>query len=311
MGVEVVACPRGLAVPGDFAPHGVPAPSGAIDLLGAGLGLGEVVRLMGGVKIGPGERPLHLRFGTAAVRSDVRRVLIFGTGNLGCNIALALLSSIGGPLDVFLLDRPGQPGAFEERNLSSTPLARPEVIGQSKTEVAARELIARSGGALRATPIHATVTSPSDARGILREVRPDLVFRAMDSHFSSWALHEAALSERVPLIYGALSKSAGTVRVVQPGGAACLNCAHTRLSAKLARPASAAPADSSGAGASCADRPANVGQVGAVIASLMVLEAMRRAPERLRGSLFYDLEAEERLSVLTTPGDAGCAHTRS
>lgn len=150
------------------------------------------------------------------------KILVVGAGALGNEILknLALLG-IG---HVFVIDF----DTVELSNLTRSVLFRAEDKGRYKAEVAV-ERLKELNPDMRG---HAVV---GDVRwdfglGILRRI--NVVIGGLDNRGSRIAINEKCLTNSVPWVDGAISHSAGAVRVFIPDNGACYECSMSHLDYK-------------------------------------------------------------------------------
>jgi molybdopterin-synthase adenylyltransferase len=212
-------------------------------------------------------------------------VAIVGAGGLGAPAALYLAAAGVGRLR--LID----PDIVDLSNLQRQVLFATSDIGEAKVEAAARRL-AELNPYVAVEPVRARLDG-ANARDLLAGC--DLVLDGTDDFATRFAVNDAALALRVPLVSGAIGRWTGQVGVF--AGRPCYRCLVPDL-----------PPD--------AETCAAVGVVGAlagVIGSMMALEAIKLiaiAGEPLTARLLiYDaLSAETRtVRLAADPECPACA----
>lgn len=132
-------------------------------------------------------------------------VLIVGAGGLGSPAALYLAAAGVGRLTIVDDD------SVELSNLQRQVLHNTAAIGQPKTASAAARLTALNP-AVEVRQVRSHLNT-DNARGIVRG--HDVVIDGSDSFATRYAVNDACFAERVPLVYGALSRFDAQVSVFQ------------------------------------------------------------------------------------------------
>ncbi|MEQ8432872.1 MAG: molybdopterin-synthase adenylyltransferase MoeB [Oceanicaulis sp.] len=226
--------------------------------------------------------------GPGQQRLSRTRVAIIGAGGLGAPAALYLAAAGFGTIRLIDDD------AVSLDNLQRQILYRTSDVGRVKVE-AARAALADLDPAVTVEPVRARADAAS-LPALLDGA--DLVLDGCDDFQTRFAVNEAAILARLPLVSGAVGRWDGQVSVFAPHlGAPCYRCF-----------VPAAPPD--------AETCAEVGVVGAltgVIGSMMALEAIKlaaRAGEPLLGRilLFDGLGGVARtVRLARDPGCPACA----
>jgi len=141
------------------------------------------------------------------------RVLIVGTGGLGCPVSLGLAR--GGVRRLTLMD----PDRVEVTNLHRQLWHHPSDIGKPKVVSAAEKLSAAFPG-LEVLACQERMTA-SNAEGLF--LAHDLVVDATDGPQDKFLLSDTAVRTGTPLVHGGALRLSGQVMVVRPGGP-CLRC---------------------------------------------------------------------------------------
>ena len=192
------------------------------------------------------------------------RVLVVGLGGLGCPAALYLAAAGVGMLRL-----------VDDDVVESSNLQRQIAHGEADVGALKVDSAARSIAAINSETRVEQCAMRADAEtmvGLLEGM--DLVVDASDSFATRFAVNQACVDARVPLVSGAAIRSEGQVGVFDPAsGGACYQCLYPD-----------APAD---ADLSCAESGVLAPMVG-VIGSLQALEAIKvlaQFGEPLRGKL--------------------------
>ncbi|EGW30290.1 uncharacterized protein SPAPADRAFT_52389 [Spathaspora passalidarum NRRL Y-27907] len=160
------------------------------------------------------------------------KILVIGAGGLGCEILKNL--ALTGFKDIHVIDM----DTIELSNLNRQFLFRPEDIGKSKAEVAARAIIARIGDDnLKITPYFGKIQDKP--REYYRQF--SVVISGLDSiEARRWinATLMALVDEEtlVPLIDGGTEGLRGQSRVILPTISSCFECSLDLLSPKVTYP---------------------------------------------------------------------------
>jgi len=191
----------------------------------------------------------------ASSSSSGVRALVIGVGGLGCSAALALAR--GGVGVIGLID----PDVVDLSNLPRQLLYGDADVGRPKVEVAAERL----HGVAPATRIAATRArfTTRDA-GWLRDF--DVVLDGTDTIAAKFAVNDAAVAARVPLVHAGAVEFRAQLLTILPGRSACYRCVF-----EDAPPPNDVP--------SCQDAGI-LGPVAALAGSLQAAEALRLATSR-------------------------------
>lgn len=142
------------------------------------------------------------------------RVLVAGVGGLGCTVSLLLAAAGVGALR--LVDN----GSLELSNLNRQLLYTESDEGRRKVEAAAQRL-----SALNPSVALETRADTMDGGNLSQLLEGcDLAVDALDNLPTRYALNEAAVRMRVPLVHGAVNGFDGQATTVIPGSSACLMC---------------------------------------------------------------------------------------
>lgn len=203
------------------------------------------------------------------------RVLLIGAGGLGAPAALYLAAAGVGVLG--LVD----PDQVALSNLQRQVLFSTQDVGASKVDAAKHRLEALNPN-IRVEP-HAIAMTAANASAIVAGY--DIVLDGTDNFATRFAVNAACLSQRKPLVSGALGRWTGQVGVFCIGDGPCYRCLVPDI-----------PPD--------AELCSTVGVVGAlagVIGAMMAVEAVKliiSAPGALTGRiLIYDALAAEARTV--------------
>ncbi len=146
-------------------------------------------------------------------RLKAGRVAIIGMGGLGTPAALYLAAAGVGHLSIFDDD------IVDITNLHRQPLFRTEHIGTPKVLAAA--------ATLKSLYPHTEVAPHNlnwqiDHSDILSGF--DIVLDCTDNSISRYAINRACIQNKLPLVYGAISKLGGQISVFNYGDSPCLAC---------------------------------------------------------------------------------------
>src|SRR4029453_3127256 len=141
------------------------------------------------------------------------RALIIGVGGLGSPAAMALAGAGVGTLG--LVD----PDTVELSNLHRQPLYGEGDLGHAKVDAAATRL--------RAQPPHLRLETHRvrfdlDAASLLDDV--DVVLDGTDSVAAKFAVNDAAVARRVPLVHAGAIGTRAQLLTILPGETACYRC---------------------------------------------------------------------------------------
>ena len=145
------------------------------------------------------------------------RVFIAGAGGLGSPIAIYLAVAGVGALCIVDHDK------VTLNNLNRQVLYSEEDIGSPKTESAHRKL-----HELNSTTTIETVPETLTQANIAELATGfDVIVDAMDNLPTRLLLNQAAISNGIPLVHGAVEGFEGRVMTVIPGQSACLKCMYS------------------------------------------------------------------------------------
>jgi adenylyltransferase/sulfurtransferase len=147
-------------------------------------------------------------------RLAAARVLIVGAGGLGSPAALWLAATGIGRLGL------ADPDRVELSNLHRQLLYTPAEVGEPKVEAAQRRL-ADVNPALQ-VDLHQVEVSVGNAAALVRDY--DVVLDATDQIPVRYALSDACVAARVPLVHGAVSRWEGRVTVLAAADGPCYRC---------------------------------------------------------------------------------------
>ena len=144
------------------------------------------------------------------------RVLIAGAGGLGSPVAIYL--AVAGVGELCIVDH----DTVALSNLNRQILYGVEDIGMRKAD-AARQTLKRLTSSDAVKTVAATLTAANIekiAAGF------DVIVDALDNLSTRYVLNQAAISQGVPLIHGAVDGFEGRAMTILPGQSACLHCMH-------------------------------------------------------------------------------------
>ncbi len=143
------------------------------------------------------------------------RVLLFGVGGIGSPAAMYLVSSGVGSLTLVDPDR------VDASNLQRQIIYCSENVGDEKVEAANRTLTS-----LNAQTTVRTINAALTGTGLRQEVaKADLVLDATDNFAARFAINEACVNTRTPLVVGAAIRFEGQVMVFpMRDTSACYGC---------------------------------------------------------------------------------------
>ena len=215
------------------------------------------------------------------------RVLVIGAGGLGSPAALYLAAAGVGYLAIVDHD------VVDRSNLHRQILHRDISVGQPKVRSAVNTLTALNP-AIEIVPIEARVT-PDNAAELVAGY--DVVVDGSDNFSARYAVNDACVAARVPLVYGAVERFSGQVGVFPAGGRPCYRCLF----------ASAPPA---GSAPTCAEAGV-LGVVPGLVGTLQALETIKlivgMAEDTLSAKILTLDARRQRWRSLQVPADARCA----
>jgi adenylyltransferase/sulfurtransferase len=142
------------------------------------------------------------------------RVVIAGTGGLGCPVATYLAVAGVGHLRIIDHDK------VERTNLNRQILHWDKDIGIAKTESAGNKLKAINPD-IEIEEARVTINEET-APGLVRDT--DAIVDAMDNYPTRYLLNHLACTFGIPLFHGAIRGFDGQVTTIIPGRTACLSC---------------------------------------------------------------------------------------
>lgn len=185
------------------------------------------------------------------VRLNDSKVLIVGLGGLGCPAAQLLTSSGIGTIYLNDFD------TVDESNLPRQILFQSGDVGRSKVEAAAERLNAISPES-QIERVERRISGSEDILSVVEKV--DVVLDGTDNFSARFAVSDACVAARVPLVSGAAIRLEGqVVTFANDGSGPCYRCVYSEDDEALG--------DCEGNGV--------LAPVTAVIGSMMALEAIR------------------------------------
>ena len=150
------------------------------------------------------------------LRRDAATILVVGVGALGCAAAEAIAAA--GVAALRLAD----PDRVERSNLHRQLLHRTADLGELKVESAAAKLRARHPRvAIDARPTRAGADTPA----LFADVA--CVVDATDGIRTKFAINDAAIRARVPLVHAGITRFLGQLMTIVPARSACYRCLFT------------------------------------------------------------------------------------
>jgi len=147
-------------------------------------------------------------------RLKTSRVVIAGVGGLGCVSATYLAAAGVGHITVVDFD------VVELSNLNRQVLYWEEDIGANKVVIAQKKL-SKLNPNVEITPVCAEITE-ENASNIISEAQ--VVVDGLDKREARLAVNAACLSQKIPYVYGGVSRLRGMVTTIIPGETPCLAC---------------------------------------------------------------------------------------
>lgn len=144
-----------------------------------------------------------------------KRALIVGAGGLGAPAALALAAAGVGTLGLADADQ------VDLSNLHRQILYRTEDIGAPKVERAAARLRALFGQRVRLVPLQQKLSPPEDD-ALLQNW--DVILDGTDSIDTKFALSDAAVRLKIPLVHAGVLRQRGLILTVLPDTGPCYRC---------------------------------------------------------------------------------------
>ncbi len=154
-------------------------------------------------------------FGEAAQEKlKTSHVVIAGVGGLGCVSATYLAAAGVGHITIVDFD------VVELSNLNRQVLYWEEDIGKEKVTLAQRKLSSLNP-AVEITPIHAEITE-HNASDIISGAQ--VVVDGLDRPEPRLAINAACVRQKIPYVYGGVSRLRGMMTTIIPGETPCLAC---------------------------------------------------------------------------------------
>jgi molybdopterin/thiamine biosynthesis adenylyltransferase len=141
-------------------------------------------------------------------------VVIVGVGGLGCASATYLTAAGVGHITLVDFD------TVELTDLNRQILYWEEDIGKKKVEVAQRKL-SKLNPLVQITPVSAKITEENAARLI---GGAQVVVDGLDNSASRLVVNSACVKQKIPYIYGGVSRLRGMITTIIPGQTPCLAC---------------------------------------------------------------------------------------
>ena len=143
-------------------------------------------------------------------------VVVVGVGGLGCASAIYLTAAGVGHITIVDFD------AVELSDLNRQILYWEEDIGKKKIEVAQKKLSKLNQG-VEITPIFAKITE-KNVHSVTDGTQ--IVVDGLDNLPARLVVNSACIKQRLPYIYGGVSRLRGMITTMIPGKTPCLACAH-------------------------------------------------------------------------------------
>jgi molybdopterin/thiamine biosynthesis adenylyltransferase len=141
-------------------------------------------------------------------------VVIVGVGGLGCASATYLAAAGVGHITIVDFD------TVELTDLNRQILYWEEDIGKKKVEVAQRKL-SRLNPLIQVTPVSARITE-KNATSLISGAQ--VVVDGLDNSASRLVVNSACVKQKIPYIYGGVSRLRGMITTIIPGQTPCLAC---------------------------------------------------------------------------------------
>ncbi len=141
-------------------------------------------------------------------------VVIAGVGGLGCASATYLTAAGVGHITVIDYD------VVELSNLNRQVLYGDEDIGTKKVVVAQKKL-SKLNPTVEITPMHAEITEQNISRLI---DGAQVVVDGLDTKDARLVVNSACVQQKIPYIYGGVSRLRGMITTIIPGETPCLAC---------------------------------------------------------------------------------------
>jgi len=154
-------------------------------------------------------------FGEAAQQKlKTSRVVIAGVGGLGCASATYLAAAGVGHITIVDFD------VVELSNLNRQVLYWQEDIGATKVMIAQNKL-SKLNPTIEITPVCAEITD-KNASGIISGAQ--VVVDGLDKLDARLAINTACVRQKIPYVYGGVSRLRGMMTTIIPGETPCLAC---------------------------------------------------------------------------------------
>jgi molybdopterin/thiamine biosynthesis adenylyltransferase len=141
-------------------------------------------------------------------------LVIVGVGGLGCASATYLTAAGVGHITIVDFD------TVELTDLNRQILYWEEDIGRKKVEVAQRKL-SRLNPLVQITPVFAKITE-ENVTSLINGAQ--VVVDGLDNSASRLVVNSACVKQKIPYIYGGVSRLRGMITTVIPGQTPCLAC---------------------------------------------------------------------------------------
>ncbi|MBP1732629.1 MAG: moeB [Deltaproteobacteria bacterium] len=151
---------------------------------------------------------------TAQEKLKAARVVIAGVGGLGCASATYLVAAGVGHITIVDFDR------VELSNLNRQVLYWEEDIGAEKVAVAQKKL-SKLNPTIEIIPVRAEITE-ENASSIISGA--DVVVDGLDKLEARLAINRACVRQKIPYVYGGVSRLRGMMTTIIPGVTPCLAC---------------------------------------------------------------------------------------
>jgi molybdopterin/thiamine biosynthesis adenylyltransferase len=141
-------------------------------------------------------------------------VVIVGIGGLGCASATYLTAAGVGHITIVDFD------TVELSDLNRQILYWEDDIGEKKVVVAQRKL-SKLNHSLEITPVFAKITE-ENVFGIIE--RSQVVVDGLDNAATRLVVNSACIKQKIPYVYGGVSRLRGMITTIIPGQTPCLAC---------------------------------------------------------------------------------------
>ncbi len=147
------------------------------------------------------------------------KVIIAGSGGLGCAASTYLAAAGVGTIRIVDLDR------VELSNLNRQILHWDNDIGRNKVDSAAEKL-SQLNQSVKIEAVEETISEANISRLVAGF---DLIVDAMDNLPTRYLLNKAAIENHIPFVHGAVYGFEGRSMTIIPGKTACLRCIYRGL----------------------------------------------------------------------------------